>query len=66
MTTDGERARQALIDALQDELRPGGRREEFELGVDRVLARLWMAGFVVASRGPAIRGRRKTNPKEIT
>jgi hypothetical protein len=52
MTAAGERARRALIDAVRDDARPDATDDELERAVDRVLVRLWMAGFVVMGRSP--------------
>jgi hypothetical protein len=52
MTTDGEQARRALIEALREDAREDVPNDEFERACDRVLVRLWMAGFVVTAREP--------------
>lgn len=69
MSADGEAARKALQEALREEARPNVPLEQFELAVDRVLARLWIAGFVVtaidaASAAPARRRRQRAFERE--
>ena len=57
MSTESEKAREALIAALEKE--PDILPREAERIVDRVLARLWIEGLVLTChKGPS------TNPKE--